>query len=750
VNATRHLARAGLFLLALLSSPVSAAPNDSWIWIEGESSSDTSMNPHPRADQGWFAFEPARDDFSEGSVIDLRWLNEKEAGQEGHIAVRDGEFVHPKTGAPLRFWAVNGPSSSAKTREDLRREARLLARYGVNMVRIHGSVFTRDGEPDADRVQHVIDIVETMKAEGIYTHLSVYFPLWFTPRPDLAWLPGYNGSQHPFAALMFNPEFQEKYRSWWRALLLTPSAVTGKRLVDEPAVFGAEIQNEDSYFFWTFSDRNLPDPQLRILEGQFADWLKAKYGSLDGAFKAWNGQRLKRDEPESGRVALRPLWNIFNERTARDRDTATFLIESQTGFYRDMRAFLKSLGFRGLVTASNWTTASAEVLGPLEKLSYTVCDFIDRHGYFDCLHKGDNAAWSIRNDHTYADRSALRFEPSQPGQPRLFVHPGMDIRYNDLPSMISETTWNRPNRYRSEAPLYLAAFGALQNSSAIVHFAFDGSDWNVKPGFFMQPWTLMSPAMMGQFPAAALLYRQRLVDAGAVLADIKLNVDDLKALNGTPLPQGAAFDELRLKDVPEGTEFKPGNVIDPLVHYAGQTRVTFTDQPGSVTLSPLASLIDHDRKTVKASHGQLLLDYGQGLLRIQAPAVQGASGNLKSGGSIKLGALTIESDLDLGHVVLVAMDGQPLAASRRMLLQVMSEEKATQFQTEPAGEGIRRITHIGRDPWRVRNLSGKVRFARPMKVQPLDFNGRPEGPAHQGPALELDAATLYYLVEPLP
>jgi len=43
--------------------------------------------------------------------------------------------------------------------------------------------------------------------------------------------------------------------------------------------------------------------------------------------------------------------------------------------------------------------------------------------------------------------------------------------------MISETTFCRPNRYRSEAPLYFATYGALQDTDCIVHFAFDGSRW---------------------------------------------------------------------------------------------------------------------------------------------------------------------------------------------------------------------------------------------------------------------------------
>src|SRR5258708_2572431 len=187
-------------------------------------------------------------------------------------------------------------------------------------------------------------------------------------------------------------------------------------------------------------------------------------------------------------------------------------------FYTETYTFLRKLGFKGPITASNWATASPEILGPLEKLSYCCGDFIDRHGYFGCNPNGPEAAWSLRAGHTYSDRSALRFDAEQPGKHRLFVHPAMDPHYDGKPSMISETTWNRPNRFRSEAPLYLAAFGALQHSDAIVHFAFDGANWAVKPGYWMQPWTLLSPAMLGQFPAAALLYRRGLVHSTRALA----------------------------------------------------------------------------------------------------------------------------------------------------------------------------------------------------------------------------------------
>ncbi|MBS0207234.1 MAG: hypothetical protein JSS49_30525 [Planctomycetes bacterium] len=700
----------------------------------------------------WFAFDPSADSFQPSSVIDLRFLNEQQAGEHGFITAKGGHFVHSNSGEPVRFWAINGPFS--KSREELQREARQLAKYGVNLVRMHGPMFDKRGEVDPARVQHAFDVVETMKEQGIYTHFSIYFPLWFDPPADLEWLPGYDGKTHSFASLYFNEKFQEKYRGWWKALLTTPSPTTGKRLIDEPALFGAELINEDSFFFWTFNDKQIPDRQLREIEHQFGDWLKSKYGSFDKTFAAWKGQKVPRDQPDEGRIGFRPLWNIANERTLRDQDTARFLTETQKRFYDESTKFLRDLGFRGQITDSNWVTASPEVLGPLEKYTYTGGDFIDRHGYFGCRNEGEAAEWSIRTGQTYVDRSALKFESEEPGKPASFVHPAMDVHYDHKPSMISETTWNRPNRHRGEAPLYLAVYGALQDSDSIVHFAKDGVDWSVKPGYFMQPWTLTAPTQFGQFPAAALLYRRGLVKSGEVMADLTLAVDDLLRLQGTSLPQDAAFDELRLKDVPSGTTVKPGQRIDPLIHYVGKTDVTFipSGKKGSSTtrLQALSPFIDHKAKTVASSTRELKLDWGRGILTINAAAAQGASGDLEAAGEIKLSELTVNIPRDVAHVLVVSLDAQPLATSKKMLLQVMTEEKATGFQTEPAGERRHRIRSIGQNPWLVRKLAGSVRLHRAdaakLKVTALDPFGQPTASTTTGDSILLQPETLYYSI----
>src|SRR5262245_20097630 len=102
-------------------------------------------------------------------------------------------------------------------------------------------------------------------------------------------------------------------------------------------------------------------------------------------------------------------------------------------------------------------------------------------------------------------------------------------------------------------------------------------------------------------------------------------------------------------------------------------------------------------------------------------------------------------------MIAVALDDRPLSESRRILLQVMSEERATGFETEVIDATTKRIKNIGRDPWQVKRPSGTVTFQRPdaakLKITPLDFIGRPTAPATTGREIKLLPTTVYYLVE---
>jgi len=139
------------------------------------------------------------------------------------------------------------------------------------------------------------------------------------------------------------------------------------------------------------------------------------------------------------------------------------------------------------------------------------------------------------------------------------------------------------------------------------------------------------------------------------------------------------------------------------------------------------------------------------VLTINAPAAQGASGNLASAGEIKLSDITLSIPLDVAHVIVVSLDGQPLATSHRMLLQVMTEERATGFRTESLGNRRHRITSIGENPWQIRKLTGTVQLKRAdaakLKVTALDQFGQPTATTSSANQIQLQADTLYYAIE---
>src|SRR5579862_6185281 len=99
---------------------------------------------------GTWAFEPARDDFKPGALLDLRSLNEKVAGESGYVGIDTSGGFKLGSGKPVRFWAVNtgvgrenpytvrprGP----KIAPDLAVHARFLAKHGVNMIRLHAQL----------------------------------------------------------------------------------------------------------------------------------------------------------------------------------------------------------------------------------------------------------------------------------------------------------------------------------------------------------------------------------------------------------------------------------------------------------------------------------------------------------------------------------------------------------------------------------------------------------------------------------
>src|SRR5262249_24401440 len=149
----------------------------------------------------------------------------------------------------------------------------------------------------------------------------------------------------------------------------------------------------------------------------------------------------------------------------------------------------------------------------------------------------------------------------------------------------------------------------------------------------------------------------------------------------------------------------------------------------------LAKYIRRESKIVKSVTGEVTLDYGVGLCTVNAPKAQGVCGFLKkAGGEFDLNDVTIRSGNDYAAVSLVAMDNQPLAASKKILAQVGTyarpigwQTKAAEFKSDDGKQTFDgyEIVNTGKMPWQVVNTNVTLVVKNPKitKATLLDTAG---------------------------
>ncbi len=179
-------------------------------------------------------------------------------------------------------------------------------------------------------------------------------------------------------------------------------------------------------------------------------------------------------------------------------------------------------------------------------------------------------------------------------------------------------------------------------------------------------------------------------------------------------------------------------VADQLAFLVGPVKAHFDSNPTQTKVADLRPFIDANRKIITSNTGQIRFDFGRGLCVIDAPCAQGASGFLKQAGPIELGAVTISSTNDYASVLVVSQDGAPLTKSRRVLVQVGTRARPTDWVEREAtftGDDGKQKFHgkqvvsTGRMPWAIEQTQVSL-FARNLalnKATVLDVNGNARG-----------------------
>lgn len=693
-----------------------------------------------------WAFPIVRDDFRSDALLDLRFLNEKEAGETGFIRVSpEGGFLRGN-GEPIRFWAVNsyvgreinwtrrplwGPNPP-----DLARNARFLAKRGVNMNRLHTQI-SPNLERNANAPFHSINederewiwrSVAAMKKEGIYTTLS---PYWGVPMKfSASWnYPG-GTDQSALGLLFFEPKLQGAYKEWLRQLLTVPNPHTGLPLGQDPAVAIFQIQNEDSLLFWTVN--NIRGPNRELLERKFGDFVRGKYGSLDAAFREYGGRR-DADNPSTGRLELQNIWELTQQRTGgvgkRIADQAEFYARTMFDFNREIARFLREdLGVRQIVNANNWKPADILRLGDLERWTYTANEVDAVNRYFSGIHRGPNEGWAIQNGDKFTNRSVFTDPKAFPIS--LKQTPGR-------PMLVTESAWVMPNAYASEGPFLIAAYQSLTGVDGYYWFAMSEDEWtppqsangyNPSQG----KWIFATPDMLGTFPAAALMFRQGYLKQGTPVVVEHRALDDLWNRRTPIIAEESGFDPNRdSNDIAPRSAVRTG--VDPLAFFVGPVHLVFDSDPAQTTVVNLERYIDKAQNRITSVTGEVVMDLGRRFCTVDAPSAQGVTGFFDQQRLHRLTDVTFSVRNDYGSFLAVSLDGEPLKSSRKVLVQVGTRSRPTDWEEVPAdvpgpgGQTVRgfEVRNYGRAPWQVVKPQAEVIVRNPSlrRGAVLDMNG---------------------------
>jgi hypothetical protein len=254
---------------------------------------------HAQENADLFPFTiPWDDDAS--SVANVSDWNEKPAGKDGFVSVRDGHFVDGK-GARIRFFGTNLCFAAAFPPHDVAEKvARRMAKFGINVVRFHhmdSNPFPRgilDGEqPDkqhlsAEALDRLDYLIDQLRQNGIYANINLHVSRKLIEADGIQ-----EADQMPNmdkGVDNFHPRMIELQKQYARDLLTHVNAYTGNAYAEEPAVAMIEINNENSL---TSSWRGgsidaLPEYLQKLLDERWQAWLKAKYGATEALRGAWD------------------------------------------------------------------------------------------------------------------------------------------------------------------------------------------------------------------------------------------------------------------------------------------------------------------------------------------------------------------------------------------------------------------------------------------------------------------------------
>ena len=590
------------------------------------------------AGEDWLPFV-YRKDIVEGSVLDFSHLGtlDAPAGKYGWLKGNGPDFeFEGRPGVAQRFYGANLCSSAnyPETPADAERLATRFARLGYNAVRVHHhdkpcSRLGADGR--VELIPEAMDQLDRFLAEcfkrGIYATTDLY-----VSRP-VTWKE--LGVDKPGLATHVKTWFYATEAGWtnWcqfaRAFMTHRNPYTGRRYADEPALPFIVLVNESSFHGSWGEAMRIPGMKER-----WRDWIRAARAKDPAAYPGMDPE----NPPKHG-----GWWHGGG---AAVQATAAFYAHVEGTFNRRARKFLREeLGVKAMITGQNFGPS----VSPIQEMREETCDYVDTHFYVD------HPRFIKRR---WAQPSRLENE-NQARRGRNVMDRMGYARLWSKPFTISEYNFSGPGEYRAMGGALTGAMAAIQGWGALWRFAYSHGRGNIAPDSQAPSTFDAASDALGQSSdrAAVMLFLRG--DLPMAREAVALDLDDAAlAPSAGRAYGGPAWGNEVAWNRRVGASVR-GHAPDGVVRLPAQDQTNAVPPFAVADVSPLQ------------------IDRAKGAFTF---ATARSCGGFSEGGAFRAGALGAVVKDAPALVWATAVDGRPLAESKRILLSHLTDVQGENAQ----------------------------------------------------------------------
>jgi hypothetical protein len=369
-----------------------------------------------------------------------------------------------------------------------------------------------------------------------------------------------------------------------------------------------------------------------------------------------------------------------------------FYMDTENRFYEDMKGYLKGeLGVKCPIVGTSDHSHSSSSYAMLSSLSGL--DVVDGHVYWEHPEAPGPVNTPMVNDPLHSTVVQLS-----------------RTAFAGKPYTVSETNHPFPNEWASEGIPIVAAYGAFQDWDAIVTYTFEpkrAPDWKPYVGDAFD--ISLDPVRMTEMAAGALMFLRG--DVQPARQTVNRTYSREEVLESQRLPHS------------EQPWFTPGFPLAlPLEH---AVRIQSLEGP------PTEKLTATDANPIVSDTGELAWYTSAektGLVTVDTARTQALVGFLKADHKA-LRNLDADITNNFATIVLLTLDGQPLARSEKMLLTAGSRVANTGMKWN---EARTRLQSQGGSPTLIEPVAGTVTLrniekATGVSVAALDGAGKAIG-----------------------